>query len=170
MGTRSGKARQDDPTARLTRVHFSDYDTRLAAYAAIVDEQNQILLTWYNGSGSSPPCWSMPGGGVEFEESLQDAVAREVKEEAGYLVVVGDPLAIHHFTKPDWGRDGRPYKSVRVVFHARITGGHLGTTEVDGSTDFAEWIPIAQVQNLQPKADIVDVTVSALRSGSGDGD
>lgn len=143
-------------------MEFTDYDTRLAAYAAIIDEQDRILLTWFNGNGHSAPGWSMPGGGVEFEESPQEAVVREVMEEAGYVVEVGDPLAIHHFTRPEWGRDGRPYKSLRVVFHARITGGQLGTTEVNGSTDFAEWIPIVDVPSLQSRADIIDVSLAAL--------
>src|SRR5262245_30793045 len=104
----------------------------------------------------------MPGGGVEFDESLQEAVAREVLEEAGYLVEVGHPVAVDTFTEPGWGRDGRPYKSVRVIFHARITGGRLGTTEVNGSTDFAEWVPLAQVPTLNPKTEIIDVTRAAL--------
>jgi 8-oxo-dGTP diphosphatase len=143
-------------------VHFTDYDTRLAASAAIVDDQDRILLTWFNGSRSSPSGWTMPGGGVEFDESFQDAVVREVMEEAGYVVEVGDPLAFHHFTQPGSEREGRPFKSVRVVFDARIAGGNLGTTEVDGTTDFAEWVPIAQVPTLAPRAGIIDVVLEAL--------
>jgi 8-oxo-dGTP diphosphatase len=42
----------------------------------------------------------MPGGGVEFYESIRDAVAREVFEETGYTVDVGDILAEHHFIVP----------------------------------------------------------------------
>jgi 8-oxo-dGTP pyrophosphatase MutT (NUDIX family) len=109
-------------------VDFTDYDTRLAAYAVIVDEYDRILLTWYIGGEHSPACWSMPGGGVEFDESLQQAVAREVLEETGYTVEVGGPIAVHHFTKPNTGRDGRPYKSVRVRSRGdgRIAGHHRG--------------------------------------------
>ncbi len=61
-----------------------EYDTRLAAYGLLTTEDGKILLTWFNGT---TPCWTMPGGGVEFDESIQDAVAREVFEETGYLVV-----------------------------------------------------------------------------------
>jgi 8-oxo-dGTP diphosphatase len=153
----------------LTQVDFTDYDTRLAAYAAIVDEENRILLTWFNGNEYSKPCWSMPGGGVEFDETPQEAVIREVMEEAGYLVEVGHPMAVDTFTEAHWGRDRRPYKSVRVIFHVRITGGRLGTTEMNGSTDFAQWISIAEVPPLSPKADIIDVTTAALARTSGVG-
>ncbi|WP_232226199.1 NUDIX hydrolase [Brachybacterium phenoliresistens] len=46
-------------------MHFTEYDTRLGAYALIVDEQRRILLSWYNGP---TPCWTLPGGGVDFGE------------------------------------------------------------------------------------------------------
>lgn len=145
-------------------MHFGDYDTRLAAYAAVVDDQQRLLLTWWNGEGRGTPGWSMPGGGVEYEESLTEAVEREVLEETGYRVEVGSPIAAHSFTIPDGGRDGRPYKSLRVVFSAIIIGGELGTTEIDGSTDFAHWVPLGEVEDLESKADIVDVAYAAVRA------
>ena len=42
-------------------VHFTDYDTRLAAYAVIVDERRGVLLALWNEA--EPPQWTMPGGG-----------------------------------------------------------------------------------------------------------
>lgn len=65
---------------------FSDYDTRLAAYAVIIDELKRLLVTWWNGAGHGIPGWTMPGGGVEYDESLVEAVQREVLEETGYVV------------------------------------------------------------------------------------
>jgi 8-oxo-dGTP diphosphatase len=146
----------------MSRVHFSDYDTRLAAYAAMVDAEKRLLLTWWNGEGRGRPCWSMPGGGIEYEESLSEGLKREVLEETGYLVQVGSPIAAHSFTVPNGGRGGRAYKSVRIVFSAMIIGGRLGTTEVGGSTDFAEWVPLDQVEGLDPTADIVDIAYAAI--------
>lgn len=143
-------------------MHFSEYDTRLAAYAALVDDDQRILLTWWNGEGHGIPCWTMPGGGVEYEESLVEAVEREVLEETGYLVRVGRPIAAHSFTGARRRHDGRPYKSVRIVFSATIIGGSLGTTEVGGSTDFAQWVPLNRVQGLEAKSDIVDVAYAAV--------
>ena len=145
-----------------SRVHFSDYDTRLAAYAALVDDEQRILLTWCNGEGRGTPCWTMPGGGVEYEESLVDAVKREVFEETGYVVRVDAPIAAHSFTAAGRAREGRPYKAVRIVFSATIIGGALGTIEIGGSTDFAQWVPLSQIEELEAKADIVDVAYAAI--------
>lgn len=142
-------------------MHLSEYDTRLAAYAVIVDEHDRLLLSWFVGNENSPAGWTMPGGGVEYDESLPDAVVREVLEETGYTVSVGRLIATDHFTIRNPGRDRRPYKSVRVVFTATINGGSLGTTEIDGTTAFARWIPLTEIPSLTPRADIIDVAVTA---------
>ena len=154
----------------MTAVHFTEYDTRVAAYAVIVDtsdDPERILLTWYNGEGSHEPGWSLPGGGVEYGETLEQAVVREVYEEAGYHVEVWAPL-----TTQAWGhrrgtsRSTKPYKAVKVIFEATIVGGALGTLETGGSTDFAEWVALADLDapGHSRRADVVDAGVEAWRA------
>jgi 8-oxo-dGTP diphosphatase len=145
-------------------VHFTEYDTRLAAYAFIVDETERILLTWYNGTGWGQPCWTLPGGGVGYDETVEQAVTREVLEETGHQVVLHEPMAVHSFTGTGTSEPPRPFKSVRIVYRATITGGSLGTLEVDGTTDYAEWIPLDMVGREEPRADIVDAAVEAWRA------
>src|SRR5690606_13750771 len=57
--------------------------TRVAAYGACLDAGGRILLArlapGYPGGGR----WTLPGGGVEWGESPEDAVRREVAEETG---------------------------------------------------------------------------------------
>lgn len=143
-------------------VHFTEFDTRLAAYGLLISDDDQILLTWFNGGGRTEPGWTMPGGGVEFDESIEDAVAREVFEETGYTVDVGDIVAEHHFTLPRQGTR-RPMRSQQFLLTATITGGALGTTETDGTTDFAAWVPLGEVTALHPRADIIELALDVLR-------
>ncbi|MFC4554764.1 NUDIX hydrolase [Georgenia faecalis] len=141
-------------------MHFTEYDTRLAAYALLVAD-GSMLLTWFNGGPGAPPCWTLPGGGVEFDESLEDGVVREVYEETGYVVTAGAILATHHLCVPATsGR--RPMRSQRFVLAATITGGVLGTTEQGGTTDFARWVPLGEVGALPARAGIVDVALGLL--------
>lgn len=148
-------------------MHFWEYDTRLAAYAVIGDDRGRILLTWWNGDGTPERAgWSLPGGGVDYEESLTEAVVREVREETGYDVEVGAPVAEHSFTAAGHARPGRPFKAVRVLFEARITGGRLGTLEVGGSTDHARWLPLDEVEQQPSRADIVDLGAALLRGSA----
>jgi 8-oxo-dGTP diphosphatase len=139
-------------------VDFTDYDTRLAAYAVVVDDDARILLALWNEGAE--PLWTMPGGGVELHETVEDAAVRELREETGYDVRLGRLLAVDSWVehaRP--GGSPRPYKSVRVVFEAEVVAGELAF-EVDGTTDEARWIPLAELPDL-PRASIVDVAVGA---------
>jgi 8-oxo-dGTP diphosphatase len=140
-------------------MEFWEYHTRLAAYVLMVDDQERALLAWWNGEGHSDPEWSLPGGGIDYDESILAGVVREVFEETGYHVEPGGLLAEHHFTARGRIFDGW-FRSQRFVFEATITGGELGTTEVDGSTDHAAWVPLAELED-QPRSEIVDIALAA---------
>jgi len=100
---------------------------------------------------------------VEFDEAIEDAVVREAYEETGYAVRVGPLLATHHFTGPASRRSSRAFRSQRLLFEATIVGGRLGTTEQDGTTDFARWVPLADFPLAERTADVVDLVVERVR-------
>jgi len=58
---------------------------RIIASAIIFSKDGKILMGKKDPtkSGVYSECWHIPGGGIEPGESLQDAVVREVYEEAG---------------------------------------------------------------------------------------
>ena len=143
---------------------YTDYDTRLAAYAVIVDEQGRVLLALWN-EGSEPE-WSLPGGGVELHETPEEGAVREVREESGYDVRLGRLLGVDtHVVPPERRTNGspRPMRAVRVVFEAKVTGGEL-TREVGGSTDEAAWFPLTEVPTL-PRVPLVDIALAFRRGG-----
>lgn len=143
-------------------MEFYEYDTRVAAYAVIIDG-DRILLSWWNGEGHGTPAWSMPGGGVDLEETPDEGVIREVREETGFDVELTGLLAIDSFVKAPADRlmaTDRWVRHLRIIYSARVVGGTLGTTEVDGSTDYAEWVPIASVPDVS-RVGLVDVALSA---------
>jgi 8-oxo-dGTP diphosphatase len=139
-------------------MNYRDYDTRLSAYAIVVDERQRALLALWN-EGSRPE-WTVPGGGVEPDETVEEAVVREVREETGYQIEPGSVLGIHSFWVPPGKRltpTGRGLKVLRVIFDAVIVGGSL-TNELDGSTDEARWIPVVEIPQL-PHVDLVDIAL-----------
>jgi 8-oxo-dGTP diphosphatase len=143
-------------------VEFTDYDTRLAAYAVLVDDADRILLALWNERTEKQ--WTMPGGGVELHETPEEAAVREVREETGYDIELDHLLGVFSFVVPRGQRldgSGRPLKSVRLVFSAQIVGGAL-THEADGTTDEARWIALSEVPQL-PRVDLVDRAITMWR-------
>jgi len=51
--------------------------------AIIENENNEILCALRSPEMSMPNLWEFPGGKVELDENLKDAIEREIKEELG---------------------------------------------------------------------------------------
>ena len=119
-------------------------DLRVAAYAVIQDDLGRVLLSHWSGGTA----WSMPGGGIDPGEHPVETAIREVREETGYDVEIGDLLGVDSMVIPATRRlaEGRdvPMQALRIVYRATITGGTL-TNEVDGSSDRAEWFDLDNI-------------------------
>lgn len=145
----------------LPTPHYTEYDTRLAAYAVVVRDGQVLLALW---NETQPMRWTLPGGGVELHETVEDGAVREVREETGYDVELTGLLGIEtDVFSPDERRAGaeRPLKAVRVFFSADIVGGAL-MNEANGTTDEARWFPLADVAAL-PRTSMVDHGLGLFR-------
>jgi 8-oxo-dGTP pyrophosphatase MutT (NUDIX family) len=70
----------------------------IGVFAAIFDEHRRILCV---KRGYGPRDWTIPGGGVEAGASPIEALAREVREETGYLVDVGHLVGVYAVPRKD---------------------------------------------------------------------
>ena len=140
---------------------FRDYDTRLAAYALLFDDEGRVLLALWNERPER--LWTLPGGGVDLEETASEAAVREVREETGYEIELVQLLGVDSLVVREDRADGgrRPLKSVRVVFEGRVVAGELAN-EVDGTTDEARWLPLADVPGV-PRVPLVDAALALWR-------
>lgn len=138
-----------------------DHDTRVGCYAWIERDDEVLLAHW--GGAQAPdgralrPCWTLPGGGLELRETCEQAAVREVAEETGYAVELGPLLGTATEVIPSADRmsDGdRPLLLVQLIYRATLISGEL-TTEIDGTTDGARWVPFAELRVL-PCAGLVD--------------
>ena len=82
------------------------------AVGILIDDAGRVLVTRRAPDAHQGGLWEFPGGKVEAEETLLEALARELKEELGVLVEATDALmALEH----DYGD-----KQVRLDVH-RVT-------------------------------------------------
>jgi 8-oxo-dGTP pyrophosphatase MutT (NUDIX family) len=129
---------------------------RAAAYAVVVHEGRMLLPHWSEGDGRHG--WTLPGGGLEPGEEPEDAAVREVEEETGYAVRLGERLGIDTFLVSGEERldpgDGA-LLGVRIVYRAEVVGGDL-RVEADGSTDDVRWFTPDEVDALD-RVELVDV-------------
>lgn len=91
---------------------------RLAARALILQDDRLLLVNAYAGGISD--LWCAPGGGVESGASLHDNLIREVYEETGLTITVGDPALINEFHDPATG-----FHQVDIFFRCVVTGGKV---------------------------------------------
>jgi len=101
------RLRANDPKSAACRAcGFVYYHGTAAVVAAILEHENQILLT---RRAVEPFAGSLdlPGGFVDYEETLEKALARELREELG--LQVADPA----YFGSGWGR--YVFKGVKYV-------------------------------------------------------
>ncbi|MHC1627988.1 MAG: NUDIX domain-containing protein [Candidatus Nezhaarchaeales archaeon] len=98
----------------------------LAVDAVIIRKNGNIILV----KRRRPPYeghWALPGGFVEYGETVEDAVKREVKEETGLDVEIKGLIGV--YSKPD--RDPRGHV-VSIAYLVTEIGGELrGSEETD---------------------------------------
>ena len=91
--------------------------------AAIIRDNDKILISQRSDNVHLPGLWEFPGRKVEPDESLQAALEREIREELGVTILVQDKFFTveHNYTS----------KSVRLhFFNCSIVEGEPQPLEV----------------------------------------
>lgn len=114
-----------------------------AASAVVMDKENRILLQKRRDNN----LWSLPGGGMDIGESIEETIIREVKEETGFDVEVIKCIGIytdpHHVIAYS---DGEIRQQFSICFACKIIGGSM---KVSSESKEVEFISLDKIENLE---------------------
>jgi len=115
---------------------------RPATAVALFDPGGNILLLRRKDNDK----WTMPGGTLDFGESLTHCAVREVREETGLQIRIIDLIGT--YTDPHIliaYSDGEVRQEFTFVYAAEIESGEL---KIDDESKEASWVPLMSAVEL----------------------
>ncbi|MEO7070981.1 MAG: NUDIX domain-containing protein [Nostocoides sp.] len=120
---------------------------RIAAYA-FVSSSRGLLLTELSDATNASGQWNLPGGGLDEGEPVDDALRREIWEEAGQRVDKATLLGVlssHWVGRAPRGRI-EDYHAVRLIHRATCPEPTDPVIhDLGGSTSAVRWVPWTDV-------------------------
>ncbi|UKO96270.1 8-oxo-dGTP diphosphatase MutT [Nostoc sp. UHCC 0870] len=128
---------------------------KIIGVAVIWNDQQQILIDRRREEGAMGGLWEFPGGKIEFGETVEECIKREIYEELGIVIEVGEHLITIDHT----------YTHLRVtltVHHCRLLSGVPQPLECDEVL----WVNLDELEEFTfPQA---NTQIIAALKGSGE--
>lgn len=129
---------------------------------AVLDENRLLMVR--RGRGPNEGLWAVPGGKVDYGESMREAAVREAREETGLLVRVGPVVWVGDSFGPG---DPPAWHFTLVDFVAEVEG----SGEAVAADDAAEirWVHLEDARDYpltSTMPELIDVLIARRHEGA----
>lgn len=128
--------------------------------AALIVMNDRVVLVRHRAG--SRVYYLLPGGGVDYRETIAEALIREVKEETGLDVSVGRPLIISDTIDPTG-----PRHVINITLAAEVTGGTLTERPADHRVEAVELSEPSGLCDLDLRPPLGELLLDALADPEG---
>ncbi len=101
-------------------IHLGNQHIMIRTRAVIFDKKGRLLVQHHKNR--RPDFYRLPGGGVRYQEKLEDCLVREIREETNLRIKVNRLIWVRDFYET------LPYHSIEFFFLASVTGGEFSPT------------------------------------------
>lgn len=120
---------------------------RVRVAALILNEKKEILFV--RQMKNKKDYWLLPGGGVEFGESVTEALARELMEELGIEIEEPKFILLNENIDPK----GKKHL-IQLVFSVKIKGSEPKLSLKEKVVLEYKYFSVAELENLEIRPDI----------------
>lgn len=117
----------------------------VGAAVLVRDDEGRVLLIRRAPGSTKPGLWAIPAGYVDYGEDVRQAARREMREETGLVVEVGEAV----FVASNFHDPGK--LTVGIWFAGTVTGG---TLEAGDDADDAGYFTLDDLPPLAFETDV----------------
>lgn len=127
--------------------NVSELKFRPSIYGVLVEDGKILLSKQWDG-------WDIPGGGIEIDETIEEALVREFKEETGLEIKPIKPIYCRtSFFAPNLSNEGQFWNSVMIYFLVEKIGGEISIDQCCNDEKkymkLPEWIETEKAKTLK---------------------
>lgn len=127
---------------------------RISAYAIVVKDSQLLII-----KHAQEKLQDIPGGGIEFGETIEQALTREAQEEAGATIRIGKLL----HAEVDWfyHQKTKFHQTVQLFYEAELTQDLAQPSESQ-----IEWVGFVSITEVGAKYRLPDIVEKVVHDHS----